>query len=281
MDYTVHESLQARILEWLVFPFSRGSSQPRKQGSNPGLPHCWWTLYLLSNKGNPRILEWVAYPFSRGSSWPRNQTGVSCIPGRFFTNWAIREDHVSIITTLFWSLSVHFSHSVMSDSVTPWTVACQAFLSITNSWSLLKLMSIESVIPSNHLIFCPPLLFLPSIFPSIRVFSSKSVLRVSASTSVLPMNIQSWFPLGWTCWISLQSKGLSRVFSNTTVQKHQFGSSGLFAVPYKCEDCLSYFFTKDLWNFDQDCMGIYRSLEIFFSLLLFSICSILRLKDSE
>ena len=113
--------------------------------------------------------------------------------------------------------------------VTPWTTARQASLSITNSQTLLKLMSIESVMPSNHLILCRPLLLLPSIFPSIRVFSNQSALRirwpsigVSASTSVLPMNIQDRFPLGLTGWISWQSKGLSRVFSNTTVQKHQF-----------------------------------------------------------
>ena len=61
------------------------------QGSNPGLLHCRWILYQLSHKGSPRILEWVAYPFSRGSSWPRNWTGVFCIAGGFFTNWAIRE----------------------------------------------------------------------------------------------------------------------------------------------------------------------------------------------
>ena len=102
-------------------------------------------------------------------------------------------------------------------------------LSITNSQSLLKLMSIELVMPFNHLIFCRPLLLLPSIFPSIRVFSNESALciggqssGVSASASVLPVNIQDWYPLGWTGWISLQSKGLSRVFSNTIVQKHQF-----------------------------------------------------------
>ena len=62
------------------------------QGSNPGLPHCRWLLYQLSHKRSPGILEWVAYPFSRGSSWSRNRTGVSCIVGRFFTNWAMRED---------------------------------------------------------------------------------------------------------------------------------------------------------------------------------------------
>ena len=118
--------------------------------------------------------------------------------------------------------------------VTPRTAARQASLSITNAWSLLKLMSIESVMPSKHLILCHPLLLPPSTFPSLRVFSSESVLRIkcqsigaSAWASVLPMNIQDWFPLGLTGWISLQSKELSRLFSNTTVQKHQFFSTQL------------------------------------------------------
>ena len=113
---------------------------------------------------------------------------------------------------------------------TPWTAALQASLSITYSWSLLRLMSIELVMPSNHLVLRYPLLLLSSVFLSIRVFSSESVLRirwpkysgVSASTSVLPMNIQDCFLFGWTGWISLQSKWFSRVFSNTTVQKDQF-----------------------------------------------------------
>ena len=112
---------------------------------------------------------------------------------------------------------------------TPWTAARQASLSITNSRSPPKPMSIESVMPSNHLILCRPLLLLPSVFPSIRVFSMSQLSAsgsqsagVSASTSVLPVNTQGWSPLGWTGWISFQSKGLSRVFSNTTVQKHQF-----------------------------------------------------------
>ena len=112
---------------------------------------------------------------------------------------------------------------------TPWTAACQASLSITNSWSLLKLMSIKSMMPSNHLILCHPLLLLPSIFPSIRVFQMSQFFTSGSQSigglviaSVPSMNIQDWFPLGLTGWISLQSKGLSRVFSNTTNQKHQF-----------------------------------------------------------
>ena len=112
--------------------------------------------------------------------------------------------------------------------VTPWTSAHQASLSFTIFQNLPKLMSIELVMPSNHLILCCTFLLLPSVFPSIRVFSNKSALCIrwpkywSFSFSILPMTIQEWFPLGWTGLISLQSKGLSRVFSNTTVQKHQF-----------------------------------------------------------
>ena len=118
----------------------------------------------------------------------------------------------------------------MSDSATPWTAAWQASLSITNSWSLLKFMSIELVMPSNHLILCCPLL-LPSIFLSIKVFSNESATSggqstgASASVSVLPMNIQSWFSLGLMGLITLLSKRLSRVFSSTTVRKHRFFSA--------------------------------------------------------
>ena len=125
--------------------------------------------------------------------------------------------------------SIQFSHSIVSDSfATLWTAAHQASLSITNSQNLLKLMSIESVMPSNHLILCHPLLLLPSLFPSIRVFSNESVLCIgwpkysSFSFSISPSNEYSGlisFRID-----SLQFKGLSRVFSNTTAQKHQLFS---------------------------------------------------------
>ena len=111
----------------------------------------------------------------------------------------------------------------------PWRAARQASLSITNSQSLFKLMSIESVMPSNHLILCGPLLLLLSISPSIRVFSNESVLCIrwpkycSFSFSISHFNEDlGLISLGLIGWISFQSKGLSRVFSNTTVQKHQF-----------------------------------------------------------
>ena len=112
---------------------------------------------------------------------------------------------------------------------TPWIAARQASLSITNSQSSPKLMSIESVMPSSHLILCHPLLLLPPILPSIRVFSNESTLRMrwpkywSFSFSISPSKeITGLISFRMDGWISLQSKGLSRGFSNTTVQKHQF-----------------------------------------------------------
>ena len=112
---------------------------------------------------------------------------------------------------------------------TPWTEVLQASLSITNSQSLVRLMSIELVLPFNHLILYCPLLLCPQSFPASGSFQMSQLFTsggqntgVSASKSVLSMNTQDWSPLGWTGWISLQSKGLSRVFSNITVQKHQF-----------------------------------------------------------
>ena len=140
------------------------------------------------------------------------------------------------LKTIWWLSGVLQFSSVQSLSgvwlfVTPWTAAYQASLSIIKSWSLLKFTSIKSVMPSNLLILCRPLLLLPSNFPSIKsgcfpvsqlFTSSGQSIGASTSAPVLPMNIQDWFPLGWTGWISLQYKGLTRVFSNTTVQKHQF-----------------------------------------------------------
>ena len=112
--------------------------------------------------------------------------------------------------------------------------ACQPTLSITNSQSSPKPMFIESVMPSNHLILCRPFSSCIQSFPASGSFpvnqffiSGGQSIGVSASTAVLPMNIQDRFPLGWIGWTSLQSKGLSRLFSNTTVQKHQFFSSQL------------------------------------------------------
>ena len=143
---------------------------------------------------------------------------------------------VSIVTKLL---------SYVQLFATPWTAACKTSLFFTFPKSLLKLMSTESVMLSNHLILCPSLPLLPSIFPSIRVFSNESALHIrwqntgaSASASVLPMNMQGWFPLGLTSLISLQSEGLSRVFSSSTVQKNKFFGTQpvLLSNSHICDD---------------------------------------------
>ena len=119
----------------------------------------------------------------------------------------------------------------------PMDCSTQASQSFTISQSLLKLMPIESVMPSNHLNLCHPFLLLPSTFPATGSFPMSQLFssgdhstRASASASVLPKNIQGWFPLGLTGLISFLSKGLSRVFSNTTVRKHQFFSAAVHGV---------------------------------------------------
>ena len=141
-----------------------------------------------------------------------------------------------------WHWGVSFS-SVQSLShtqlfATPWTATRQVSFSITNSQSLLKLMSIELVMPSNHLIFCPPLLLLLSILTSIRVFSKDSVIHIrwpkywSFSFSISPSNAYSGLISFRTDWLDLlQVKGFTRVFSNTTVQKHQFFALNFLSSP--------------------------------------------------
>ena len=119
--------------------------------------------------------------------------------------------------------------------VTPWTAACQASLSHTISQNVPKFMSIESLMPSNHLIISHRLLLLPSIFPRIRVFSRESAFHIkwpkywgfsfSISHSSESISIQSWFPLGLTGLISLMSKETSKIFSSTTIRQHQFFST--------------------------------------------------------
>ena len=124
-----------------------------------------------------------------------------------------------------WCFSSVQSLSFVQLFATPWTTACQASLSLTNSWSVPKLMSIELVMPSSHLILCHPLLLLPSISPSIRVFSNESALCIrwpkywSFSFNIRPSNEHPGLISFRMDWLD---QGLSRVFSNTTVQMHQF-----------------------------------------------------------
>ena len=198
------------------------------QGSNPGLPHCRWLLYQLSHKGSPGILEWVAYPFSRGSSWSRNRTGVSCIAGGFSTNWAMREAPESLDKNGL--SSVQLSCSVLSDSLrshesqharppcpSP-TPGVHSNSRPSSQWCHPAISS--SVVPFSS---CQHSLPASESFPMSQLLTwGDQSTGVSALASFLPKNTQDWSPLEWTGWIFLQSKGLSRVFSNTTVQKHQF-----------------------------------------------------------
>ena len=207
-----------------------------------------------------RILEWVAIPFSRGSPQPRDQAWVSCIAGRFFTIWATdvallptngqkqqlwrpssfcmpiegsrAELELIIQRSAVWvrTGSVLFSHSVVSNSWCPHGLQ-QARLpcpsptpgACSNSCPLSQWCRptiSTSVIPFSS---CLQSLPVSGSFPMSQFFTSVGRrIGVSASASDLPMYIQDWFPLGWTGWISWLSKGLSRVFSNTRVQKHQF-----------------------------------------------------------
>ena len=151
---------------------------------------------------------------------------------------------------------------------TPWATALKAFLSITNSWSLPKLMSIESVMPASHFIICCLLIFLPLIFPRIRVFSNESFfasggqsIGVSASTSVFPMNTQVWFPLGWTGWISWQSKGLSRLLQYHSSKTLILQCSAFFIV--QLSGILIYFriFHSLLWSTQSN---VFLELSCFF-----------------
>ena len=162
-----------------------------------------------------RILECVATSSSRGSSWPRDWTYVSCVS-------CIAGDYLS----LSMEITVQFSHSAMSDSLWPHGLqqARTPFPSPTPracSNSCPSSQWCHSTIPSSVVPFFSCLQSFPTSgsFQMNQVFASGGQsIGVSASTSVLPMNTQNWSPLGWTGWISLQSKGLSRVFSNTTVQ---------------------------------------------------------------
>ena len=145
---------------------------------------------------------------------------------------------INFLTSLYQLSSVQ-SLSHVQLSATPWTAACQAYLSITNRWSLWKLMSIESVMPSNHLIFCHPLLLLPQSFPASGSFSVSQFftsggqsIGVSVSTSVFPMNIQDWFPLGRTGLISLQSKGHSNLRQHHSLKISIIWSSAFIILQF-------------------------------------------------
>ena len=187
-------------------------------------------------------LEWIAISFSRMSSQPSDQTQVSLIAGRFFTisgKWIVVQ-----LQSCVWLF------------VTPWIASNQPSLSLFISWSLPKFLSIESVMLSNHLFLCHPLLLLPSVFPSMRVFSNELALCVwwpkywSFSLNISPSTDYSGL-------ISLLSKGVSGV-SSTTVQKHQFFSalSSLWSSSHICTRLLEKIIALTIWTFVGKVMSL-------------------------
>ena len=183
-----------------------------------------------------RILELAAIFFPRGSSCPRNQTHVSCIDRRALYCWATREANVLLSTAIHYIidtiilLSVRFSHSVVSDSLGPHGLQhtrppCPSPTPRVYSNSCPSSRWCHPTISSSVIPFSSCLQSFPvsGSFPMSQFFASGGQsIGASASASVLPMNIQDWFPFRWTDWISLWSKGLSIIFSNTIVQKHRF-----------------------------------------------------------
>ena len=185
---SVHEISQTRIVECIAISVSRRSCQPREPWQADSLPLSHLGSILYQIRENDQYILWIIH-----SNHPPNKEFLS-----FFLFFFL----------VFQNSSVQLLSHVRF-FVTPWTAARQASLSITNSQSLLKLISVESVMPSNHLILVIPFsscleYFLASgSFPMSQFFASAGQ-SIGASTSVLPMNIQDWFPLGLTGLISLQ-----------------------------------------------------------------------------
>ena len=205
---------------------------------------CCFIPILQMRKLERRVIKGVAPHHLGRGLWPRTRAQFPLLPSYFGSLWLQLFEWFHHFWGFLLGLETQFNSVQLLSHVqlfaTPWTAAHQASLSITNSRSLLKLMSIMLVMPSNHLILCRLLLLLPQSFPGWRSFpmsqffaSGGQSIRVSVSASVLPLNIQDWFPLGWTDWISLLSNGLSRVFSYTTVQKHQFFGAQLSSL-FRC-----------------------------------------------
>ena len=195
-----HQGSQ-RILECVAYAFSRGSSWPRNQTWDYCIAGRFFTSWAgKATRELPGRSIKIDIGFNKNILSVHKAT-IIIMNLRGDTDMVTNKTQWTLLKTLEYMYKTVFS-SVHSFScvqlfATPWTAPRQASLSITNSWSLLKLMSIESVMPSNHLILCHPLLLLPSIFPSIRIFSNETVfldqvakVLKSASALALPMNIQ-------------------------------------------------------------------------------------------
>ena len=224
-SYTHTHTHRATWKEIDIHPYCRwnmkhfpGGSHGKESACNGGDPGSIPGLGRSPREGNGNPLQYSCLENSidREDWWAKSMDSQR-VSHNWTTNTHTHRSNTASTNCIFVAAihcSVQFSSvqllSLVRLFATPWTKAGQASLSITNSRSLLKLMSIESVMPSNHLILCHSLLLPPSIFPSIRVFSNEPVLPIrwpknwiSAWASILPMNIEDWFPLGWTGWIYL------------------------------------------------------------------------------
>ena len=176
----------------------------------------WWAAVYRVTQSRTR-LKWLSSSSILCSTGNSTQYCNDLYGEKYFKKY-IRSDQIRSV-----------AQSCPTLRLTPWIAACQASLSITNSQSSLRLTSIKSVMPSSHLILCLPFFFCPQSLPASESFPMSQLFArggqstgVSALASFLPKKSQGWSPSECTSWISLQSKGLSSVFSNTTVQKHQF-----------------------------------------------------------
>ena len=210
------------------------------QGWNPGLPHCKQILYLLSHQGCPRILEWVGSLSLLQRNFPTQELNWGLLHCRLIL-YQLGCILIKILVPYLACCSV----AKLCVFETSWTAALQACLSFTVSLNLLKLMSVESLIPSNHLILCRPFSSCSQSLPAYILIpmswllaSGGQSIGVSASASVLPMNIQGWLSLGLTGLISLLFKGISRVFFSTAVQKHQFFGRSAFSLLFAKSICI-------------------------------------------
>ena len=172
---SVHGNFQARILEWVAISSSSVYSQPRNQQTHSITYTSQRVVMVLGGSGKPSMRESIPRQVNKKSRVPEEEWGVRSL------GFPKRDESIQLLRGV-------------QIFVTPWTAECQASLTTTNSQNLLKLMSIESVMPSNHLILCRPLLLPPAIFPSIRVFSNESVLHIrwpkywSFNVSISPSN---------------------------------------------------------------------------------------------
>ena len=214
--------LQARIVKWVAMPSSRGFSQSRDQTQVSGIAGSFFTIW--ATKEAQEYCSGLSSPSPE--DFPNSEIQPSLLHCRQILYHLSHQGSSSQPRDQICTSRIQFSSvqplSHVQLFATHWISARQASLSITNSRCSLRLTSIKSVMPSSHLIFCRPLLLLPPIPPSIRLFPVSQLFAwgdqstgVSILASFLPKIFQGWSPSQWTSWISLQSKGLSRVFSNT------------------------------------------------------------------